>query len=129
MNAKPFLILPLLAGLLLSSSPILAHHSAAEFDMTKIVPVKGTVTQFEWYNPHPYIFLEVKNDKGDVEKWSGELAALPMMSRAGWKRDTVKPGDQVTMYGNPAKDGRFLMRLDKILLPNGQELLAARAAN
>lgn len=129
MNAKSFLFRALLAGLLLSSSPVLAHHSAAEYDMTKIVSVKGTVTQFEWNNPHAYIFLDVKNDKGDIEKWSAELAALPMMSRAGWRRDTVKPGDQITVYGNLTKDGRFLMRLDKILLPNGQELLAARAPN
>lgn len=127
MNAKPFLNAALLAGLFLSSSPILAHHSPAEFDGTKTVSLKGTVTQFDWNNPHAYIFLEGKNDKGDVEKWAAELGTLGVLSRLNWRRDTVKPGDQITVYGNPARDGRLLMRLLKVVLPNGQELLSGRA--
>jgi uncharacterized protein DUF6152 len=126
-NAKPFLIPVLLAGLLLGSSPILAHHSAAEFDGTKTMSVKGTVTQFAWNNPHAYIYMEAENDKGDIEKWAAELGTLGVLSRSSWKRDTVKPGDQITIYGNPARDGRLLMRLMKVALPNGQELLAGRA--
>jgi hypothetical protein len=126
MNAKRFLIFALLAGLFLSSVPVLAHHSPAEYDMGKTTTLRGTVTLFEWVNPHSYIYIDVKNDKGEIEKWSGELQALTMLARSGWKRDSVKPGDQITMYGNPAKDGRLLLRLDKITLPNGQDLLAAR---
>jgi len=126
MNANRFLIFALLAGLFLVSVPVFAHHSAAEYDMSKTASVKGTVTLFEWVNPHPYIYIDVKNDKGEIEKWTGELQALPLLARAGWRRDTVKPGDQITFYGNPAKDGRFQIRLDKITLPNGQDLQAAR---
>lgn len=126
MDAKPFLVPALIAGLLFCSGPILAHHSSSEYDMTKTSSVKGTVTQFDWSNPHPYIYMDVTNDKGDVEKWSGELPALPMMARIGWRRDSVKPGDQITFHGNLAKNGRFLMRLDKIILPNGQELATSR---
>jgi uncharacterized protein DUF6152 len=121
-NTKPFMVLILLAGLLVVSRPTLAHHSAAEFDATKVVPVKGTVTLFEWSNPHAYIYLDVKDDKGDVEKWTVELASLGMLARANWRRDTVKPGDQITAFGNRARDGRTTMRLDKIVFANGQEL-------
>jgi hypothetical protein len=121
-NTKRFIVLVLLTGLLVVSRPILAHHSAAEYDGTKLVSVKGTVTQFEWSNPHAYIYLDVKDDKGDVEKWTAELASLGMLSRANWRRDTVKPGDQITVFGNRAKDGRAMMRLDKIVFASGQEL-------
>jgi hypothetical protein len=123
-NAKPFLIFAILAVLFLGSSPLPAHHSTAEYDLDKTTSVVGTVTEYAWNNPHAYIYLEVKNDKGGTEKWAGELGTLGQLSRANWRRDTVKPGDQITMYGNPAKDGRFLMRLQKVLLPNGQELMA-----
>jgi hypothetical protein len=123
-NMKRFIVLVLLTGLLVLSRPILAHHSAAEYDATKVVSVKGTVTQFEWSNPHAYIYLDVKDDKGDVEKWTVELASLGMLARANWRRDTVKPGDQITAFGNRAKDGRTVLRLEKVVFANGQELSA-----
>jgi len=128
MTAKRFFIFALLAGLFLGSNvvPALAHHSTAEYDMAKSSSVKGTVTQFQWSNPHAYIYIEVKSDKGDIQKWSGELPPLGLLSRFGWKRDTVKPGDQITLYGNLAKDGRFLIRLDKITLPDGRDLEAGK---
>lgn len=127
MNAKRFLLFVILAGLFAGASPLLAHHSAAEYDMEKTTSVSGTVTQFAWNNPHVYIYLDVKNEKGEIEKWSGELGAIPQLSRANWSRETVKPGDQITMNGNPAKDGRLVLRLQKITLPNGQDLVATRA--
>jgi hypothetical protein len=121
-NTKRFIVLVLLTALLFLSPPIFAHHSAAEYDATKVVSVKGAVTQFEWSNPHAYIYLDVKDDKGDVEKWTVELASLGMLSRFNWRRDTVKPGDQITAFGNRARDGRTTMRLDKIVFASGQEL-------
>jgi hypothetical protein len=122
---KRFLFLFVLAsGLILASKPAFAHHSTAEFDMTAMTTVKGTVTQFEWSNPHAYIHIEAKDDKGNVVEWTAELASLGMLSRINWKRDTVKPGDEITIYGNPAKNGKTLMRLDKITFANGQELSA-----
>jgi hypothetical protein len=123
-NMKRFVGLVLLAGLLIVSRPVFAHHSAAEFDTAHVSPVKGTVTSFDWTNPHAYVYIDVKDDKGDVEKWSLELGSLGMLSRANWRRDTVKPGDVITAYGNRAKDGRTVMRLDKIVFANGQELSA-----
>jgi hypothetical protein len=124
-NTRRFLFLFLLAaGLILAASPAFAHHSTAEFDMATMTAVKGTVTQFEWSNPHAYILVESKDDKGNLVEWTAELASLGMLSRINWKRDTVKPGDEITIYGNPAKNGKTLMRLEKIAFANGQELSA-----
>lgn len=125
MHIKRFAAFALLAaGLLLLAPSLPAHHSTAEYDMTQLSSVKGTVTSYEWSNPHAYIHLEVKDEKGNAEEWTGELASLGMLSRANWHRDTVKPGDQITMYGNRAKSGKPYLRLDKIVFANGQELSA-----
>jgi hypothetical protein len=124
-NTKRFLFLVVLAAsLILASSPVFSHHSTAEYDMTALTPVKGTVTQFEWSNPHAYIHIEAKDDKGSVVEWTAEMASLGMLSRVNWKRDTVKPGDEITIYGNRSKNGKNFMRLDKIVFANGQELSA-----
>jgi Family of unknown function (DUF6152) len=112
------------AGLILLAQPVLAHHSTAEYDMNSLTSIKGTVTKFEWTNPHAYIYLQVKDEKGAVVEWAGELGSVGMLSRASWKRDTVKPGDEITFTGNRARDGRTAMRLDKIVFANGQELSA-----
>jgi hypothetical protein len=124
-TTKRFVFLFVLAAAqILAASPAFAHHSIAEYDMTALTTVKGTVTQFEWSNPHAYIHIEAKDDKGNVVEWTAELASLGMLARINWKRDTVKPGDEITIYGNPAKNGKTLMRLDKITFANGQELSA-----
>ena len=126
MNSKRvILILGFAAWLFFAVAPALAHHSTAEYDMTALTSVKGTVTQFEWTNPHAYIHIDVKDDKGNMVEWTAELASLGMLSRVNWKRDTVKPGDEITIYGNRAKNGKTLMRLDKIVFANGQELSAS----
>jgi hypothetical protein len=117
-------VLVLLSGVVVVSRPIFAHHSAAEYDATKLVSVKGTVTQFEWTNPHAYIYIDAKDDKGEVEKWTAELGSLGMLARVNWRKDTVKPGDQITVFGNRARDGRTVMRLDKVVFASGQELSA-----
>lgn len=124
MTNKLSAILAVGIGLLMVSFPIYSHHGTAMFDMEHFVSVKGTVADFEWTNPHVYIELELKNDKGNVEKWSAEGASPQMMARAGWKRDLVKKGDQITAVGHPAKDGTKIMYLEKIVFANGQELSA-----
>jgi hypothetical protein len=125
---KSLLVLP--AGaiflLLLPVPSTSAHHGFVSwFDTTRSISVKGTVTGFDWTNPHAYIYMDVKNERGAVEKWSIELGALAMLSRAGWKRDTLKYGDEITAIGNPAKDGKPTMHLSKIVFANGQELSSA----
>ncbi len=124
-NTKRFMFLfAFAAGFILLLEPAFAHHSTAEYDMTAVTSIKGTVTKFEWSNPHAYIYMQAKDDKGAVVEWSAELGSIGMLSRVNWKRDTVKPGDEITIYGNRAKDGRTLMRIDKIAFANGQELSA-----
>jgi Family of unknown function (DUF6152) len=103
-----------------------AHHGiVAWFDMSRSMTVKGTVTSFEWTNPHSYIYFDVKDEKGAIAKWSAEMGGVPMLGLAGWRRETVKPGDEITLIGKPAKDGKHSMLLDKAILANGQELPAS----
>jgi len=105
------------------STPLLAHHGEANYDTEKTVTVKGTVTEFQFVNPHVQISLEVKNDKGEVEKWIGEARSPAMLSRyGGWDRNTIKVGDVVTFYGHRTKNGTPFMRLEKIAMPDGKEL-------
>ena len=121
-------VFPVAAVLLLLSlgGSAFAHHGFVSwFDMSKSTTVKGTVTSYDWTNPHAYIYFDVKDEKGAVEKWSAELGALGMLARAGWSRNTLKPGDEITATGNRAKDGKPIMHLDKIIMANGQELSSA----
>src|ERR1700730_3466914 len=92
--------LTLLLGILLVSTPLLAHHGEANYDTTTVVSVKGTVTEFQFINPHVQIFLDVKNDKGDIEKWTCEARSPAMLVRNGdWDKNTLKPGDTITAIG------------------------------
>jgi Family of unknown function (DUF6152) len=116
-------ILPGVAvGLLMVSGLIFAHHGSAMYDMTKPVSVKGTVTDFEFTNPHSGIHLDVKDGQGNVEKWFIETDSPNNLARSGWNRNSLKPGDQVTIVGNPAKDGSKVLRLQKVVFSDGQEL-------
>jgi len=107
----------------LISAPLLAHHGEANYDTEKMVSVKGTVTEFEFVNPHVQSSIDVKNDKGEIEKWVGEARSPAMLSRyGGWDRNTLKVGDVITFYGHRTKNGTFFMRLDKIVMADGKEL-------
>ncbi len=83
----------------------LAHHSAAGIDRTKSVVVRGTVKEFRWANPHAWIDLDVKNDKGVVETWSVEMTSPTFLIRAGWKSSTLKAGDEVSVTVRPFRNG------------------------
>jgi hypothetical protein len=107
----------------LISVPLLAHHGEANYDTDKMVSVKGTVTEFQFVNPHVQISLDVKNEKGEIEKWIGEARSPAMLSRyGGWDRNTIKVGDVITFYGHRTKNGTPFMRLDKIVMADGKEL-------
>ena len=100
-----------------------AHHGIASwFDMSRSASVKGTVTGFDWINPHCYIYVDVKDEKGAIQKWKAEMSSVPTLVKAGWRRNTVRPGDGITLVGKLAKDGMPRMILDKVVLANGQEL-------
>ncbi|HLJ13376.1 MAG TPA: DUF6152 family protein [Bryobacteraceae bacterium] len=102
--------------------PLFAHHGQATYDETKLETVMGTVSDFEFTNPHALLYLDVKNGKGQIEKWTGEGTSPNMLVREGWDRKTIKPGDMVTATGHPARNGSNSMRIEKVVLPNGKEL-------
>jgi len=116
------LFLAAILSALLVSAPLLAHHGAAAFDVTKMVTVKGTVTDFQYVNPHVQIYFDVKNDKGESEAWQGELTAPNKLSRAGWTKRTLKPGDSITVTGNPAQSGAHTLWIRKLIGPDGESL-------
>ena len=109
-----------LCGLAISQ-PMAAHHSSSAFDMEHLITLKGTVTNFEWSNPHTFIYLDVKNDDGTVDQWRIEGNSPNMLSRAGWKKEMIKVGDTVDVNGAPAKNKSKIMRLATITLANGQK--------
>jgi DNA/RNA endonuclease YhcR with UshA esterase domain len=99
-----------------------AHHGSSNYDMSKSVSVKGTVTQFAFINPHSSINLEAKDDKGNVEQWLIEADSPNNLARAGWNKESIKPGEVVTIVGNRLKDGSKVMRLQKVIFADGKEL-------
>jgi hypothetical protein len=110
------------AGLLLAV-PVFAHHSgAAVFDTTKKLELKGVVTKMEWTNPHAHFFLDVKDKDGTVTNWNLELASPSILLRNGWKRDSLKAGDAVTVDGSPAKDNSKFGIAQSIEFADGHKL-------
>jgi hypothetical protein len=103
------------------SVPLFAHHSGSAFDQEHPVTLKGTVSSFEWSNPHVFIALDVKDDKGEVEQWRVEANSPNMLTRVGWKKDMIREGDQLAVTGFLAKTGRKIMRLHSLTLSNGQQ--------
>jgi hypothetical protein len=118
-------VLALTAGLLAATAPMLAHHSfAAEFDGQKPVSVKGTVTKVDWVNPHSWIYIDVKSDDGTVANWGLETGPPNILYRAGWRKDSVKLGDVISVEGFAAKDGSHTMAARQVLTSDGRKLFA-----
>lgn len=116
----------LLTGILLGVPSLPAHHGLARFDTTRTVKLQGTVTDFQWINPHAYIYADVKDEHGKATNWKFELGSLGMLTRfGGWTRDTVRRGDQITVDGFRAKDGSAYMSLVTVQLSSGKTLSAA----
>ena len=108
---------------LLASAPAFAHHSfGAEYDDTKPVNVTGVVTKVDWENPHIHFYLDVKDDSGNVIQWKFEGFPPNMLIRQGWRRETMKIGDTVSVYGWRARDGGNWAHSREITLPGGKKL-------
>jgi hypothetical protein len=122
MKTKMLTDVAVIVGLLIVSAPLFAHHGTASYDTSKTITVKGTVTDFQFMNPHVLIFLDVKDDNGNLQKWQGELTSPNHLARVGWTRSSLKPGDQITLSGFPAKSGAGSMWISKVVLADGKAL-------
>jgi hypothetical protein len=110
-------------SLIAAAVPLLAHHSfAAEYDANKPVTVTGTVTKLEWMNPHARFYVDVKDADGGLTHWNFELGAIPVLVKQGWRRDSLKPGDQVTVEGSRAKDGSTTGNARSVKLADGRRV-------
>jgi hypothetical protein len=105
-----------------ATGPALAHHSFAMFDRDKSVTMSGTVTEFEWTNPHVWIHMSVPASDGKPVVWSFEMQAIQADMAGGWRSDSVKPGDKVSIEFHPLKDGSRGGQLVSAVLANGNKL-------
>ncbi len=115
-------LLNILAMVALLAIPVLAHHSFTMFDATKQVTITGTVTSFEWTNPHSYIEIDVADEGGAVKHWSIEMGSPSILQQSGWKFSSLRKGDKATLVINPLKDGRAGGFLNTATLPSGKIL-------
>jgi hypothetical protein len=109
-------------GCLLLGTPLLAHHGSAAYDNTKLTTLTGTVTEFQFIQPHPLIHLDAKDANGNVEKWFVEMTAPNHLVHYGWNSKKLHPGDVITVTGRAAKNGRKTLNLSKIYDASGKEI-------
>jgi DNA/RNA endonuclease YhcR with UshA esterase domain len=121
MKAKEILSFAFLL-ILMTAQTTLAHHSTAMYDMEHPTTIKGVVKNVEWTNPHGYIYLDVKNDKGQIEEWAIEINSPNYLRHNGWTSSMVKAGDVITVTGGAAKSGAKTMRCTTVVLADGTEL-------
>ncbi len=101
---------------------ISAHHGTAAYDMEKSLTLKGVVISYEFINPHAEIRVDVTDENGRTVTWLAETNNPNRLARRGWNRNTLKPGDAITIVGNPVKSGAHDLRLTKVILADGREL-------
>jgi hypothetical protein len=104
------------------SGPALAHHGNAAYDLENPITLRGVVSEFVWSNPHVQIYFDVKDDKGKVVHWASETVSPGLLSRAGWTKTELKPGDEITITLGPAKNCAPVGFALKIVLANGKVL-------
>ena len=113
----------ILSAALSASSLLLAHHSfAAEYDGTKAVEIKGTLTKLEWMNPHIWMYVDAKDSSGKVTKWECEGGPPNTLTRGGWTKGMLKAGDEVTIKGSRAKDGSNTCNSRSVTMADGKVL-------
>ena len=107
-------------GLLLAAVPATAHHSfAVHYDANKRISKEGVATEFRFTNPHGILMLDVTNEAGEIEHWTVETTAPVYMRRFGWSKDSIKPGDHITVEGWASRDGSHFMRISRVVRADG----------
>lgn len=122
MRKRVAMIAGLMVGLLAVSAGLSAHHGNAAFETGKKITVKGTVTEYIWANPHIYVKLDVKDDKGSVVQWHAEASNPAAMISRGWSPRDFKIGDEVTLTMIGAKNGAPIGRIQQVILADGRKL-------
>jgi len=122
MKIRLLLSFGLLVGVLSAGGATFAHHGAAAFENTVMVLKDATVTRYMWANPHIIVMFDAKDDKGNVTHWAVETGNPGAVALLGWNRNSMQPGDVITVYLYPAKSGNPLGRLNKIVLADGKTL-------
>jgi len=122
MNKKLLSMWILTVGLMAFSVPLWAHHGNSVFDMTKMISLKGVVTEWDWSNPHCLLQFDVKDDSGPTVHWIAETQNPANMVYAGWGKASFKPGDEVTITLWPSKNGKPFGRIHQAVLPGGKLL-------
>ena len=105
MTRKMLVVLAAVVSLVIFSGSAMAHHGVAGYDMTKTITVHGTVTKFDWSNPHVVVYVDAKNDSGEMQHWTIEFASPVHMVRAGWSKNSMKAGDDITIDTHPSRNG------------------------
>jgi hypothetical protein len=124
MNRRFLEILMLISLFLAAAAPLAAHHAfAGQFDINKPITLMGTVTKVEWMNPHVYFYLDVKDNSGKVVNWMIEGGSPNILLRAGWTKNSVKPGMEVNVEGYLAKDGSNIANMSVVTM-GGKKVLA-----
>jgi uncharacterized protein DUF6152 len=119
--------LALIVAVLALVRPVVAHHSfAAQYDRNKPITLTGAVTKMEWFNPHIYFYLDVKDAADVATNWAIEGGAPNTLYRAGWRRDSVKFGDVVTVHGFLARDGTKLVNMQRAVLADGRTVFGGQ---
>jgi hypothetical protein len=125
MKRNTFVVMAAAFVVLAAAMPMLAHHSfAAQYDANKTIKLTGTVTKIEWMNPHIYFYMDVKGTDGKVASWAFEGGAPNALYRQGWRKDSLKRGDTVTVDGALAKDGSKLVNARQVLMADGKKVFA-----
>jgi hypothetical protein len=120
MRIKLLTTVALISGLLAVGSPVFAHHGTAAYNMSKPVILKdAVVTRYSWINPHALILFDAKDDKGNIQHWTVEIGSPAAVSLVGWSRNSLKPGDMITIYVWQTKNGAPVGRLNKLMTPDG----------